>query len=85
MFSITKYVVNKIRENKKNFPLQKKIIKKQIMDNDQKQLLSFVFVILSEYLLFSTVEQKEEYMKGISYQTGFSLLRYFIYYVISTR
>jgi hypothetical protein len=75
-----------IQENKikrRQNILGKKILKKNMLQNEQKVLLSFVMTFISEYLIFSIQDQKEDYMKSISITSFLSILRYYVYYLIS--
>jgi hypothetical protein len=63
--------------------LGKKILKKNMLQNEQKVLLSFVLVFISEYLTFSIQDQKEDYLKSISITSFLSILRYYVYYLLS--
>jgi len=60
-----------------------KILRKQFLKKQDAVLLSIIFTFLSEYLIFSVEENKEVFLRGISMQYSFSLLRYFIFYLIS--
>ena len=72
---------NKIKRRKKI--LKKKILKKNMLLDEQKILLYYVFSFISEYLVFSIQDQKEEYMKSVSKNSLYSILRYYLYYLIS--
>lgn len=72
---------NKIKR-RKNI-LEKKILKKNMLLDEQKILLYYVFSFISEYLVFSIQDQKEEYMKSVSKNSLYSILRYYLYYLIS--
>lgn len=60
-----------------------KILRKQFIKKQDAILLSVIFTYLNEYLFFSVEENKESFLREISIQYSFSLLRYFIFYLIS--
>ena len=63
-----------------------KILRKQFLKKLKKQdavFLSLFLSFLSEYLIFSVEDNKEIFLRGISMQYSFSLLRYLFFYLIS--
>lgn len=75
-----------IQENKikrRQNILEKKILKKNMLQNEQKVLFSFVLTFISEYLIFSIQDHKEDYLKSISITSLLSIFRYYIFYLIS--